>query len=460
MGTRNRERRAAKAKRRAHRRAGGTPPNGWAPPEDGWPPPGARGWPGAPPPPEPEPVEAVLAAAARHQLDGDRGAVRDCAEELVATRPAAVDTAAQPVLVRALGTVWTHGWLPYDVHQIAQRRLDSAGVRCVVDAIAADTQQYAAATVHQRWDDQLRQIDATVWWQAGTPYLQQWARQRRCGSARALVSVVEALAMLAALPSLPQILPPPGTAQAGSATPSRGGVDQKVLTRVRALLAKAESTGFAEEAEALSAKAQQLMSRHALERAMVEADEGHDPDPATARRLWLDNPYVGAKALLVDAVASANRCRAMFVEQLGFVTVLGDDTDLEIVELLTTSLLVQATKAMLAAGSRITRTGQSRTRSYRQSFLVAYATRIGERLSTATEEAMTGGDGDAVAEPDRLLPVLAARERVVDELFESMFPRTVQRSFSVSNVEGWHAGRAAADLALLDTHHRLDATSG
>jgi hypothetical protein len=60
-----------------------------------------------------------------------------------------------------------------------------------------------------------------------------------------------------------------------------------------------------------------------------------------------------------------------------------------------------------------------------------------------------------VADPARLLPVLAAREQVVDELFESMFPRSVSRSYSVGNAAGWHAGRAAADLAVLDTRRAV-----
>jgi hypothetical protein len=271
--------------------------------------------------------------------------------------------------------------------------------------------------------------------------------------------------MLLALPALPRIVAPPGSTTV-TATPRRG-VDQKMLTRVRALLAKAESTTFPEEAEALSAKAQELMSRYSLERIVVESRPGAgvpqylgvgaphntadangiaDPHPAAARRLWLDNPYVAAKAMLVGAVAEANRCRTVLSEKLGFTTVLGDEVDLEIVELLSTSLLVQATRAMVSAGSQLTRSGRSRTRSYRQSFLLAYATRIGERLSTARDVSTA-----AVAEAAELLPVLAARERAVDELFESMFPQSVSRSFSVGNAAGWHAGRAAADLAVLDT---------
>ncbi|HEU0087790.1 MAG TPA: DUF2071 domain-containing protein, partial [Pseudonocardiaceae bacterium] len=60
-------------------------------------------------------------------------------------------------------------------------------------------------------------------------------------------------------------------------------------------------------------------------------------------------------------------------------------------------------------------------------------------------------------EAARLLPVLAARERAVNELFAAMFPEAASRSFSVGNAAGWHAGRAAADLAVLDTRRAVDA---
>jgi hypothetical protein len=67
---------------------------------------------------------------------------------------------------------------------------------------------------------------------------------------------------------------------------------------------------------------------------------------------------------------------------------------------------VQANRAMLAAGKHIGHRGESRTRSFRQSFLMAYAQRIGERL-----EATAAATQAAVPEVDagRLLPVLAKR---------------------------------------------------
>ncbi len=365
-------------------------------------------------------------------------------------RAGMVEAAVRQAVVPAVAAAWARGWSPEDLHQLGRRRLDAVAVSYLVDAIADESQQYARATVPQRWCDELQQIGAVVWWEPGRGHLLQWIRRHGRSVADALTTVIEMLALLLSLPVLSRIVPPPGSATAAA---PRRGVDQKVLARVRGLLAKAESTTFPEEAEALSAKAQELMSRYSLEQIVVDSADsaqGSDPHPAAARRLWLDSPYVAAKALLVGAVAEANRCRTVLSEKLGFTTVLGDEVDLEIVELLTTSLLVQATRAMVSAGSQITRTGQSRTRSYRQSFLIAYATRIGERLTTAR-------DAGAAAVPDsaRLLPVLAARERVVDELFESMFPHSVSRSYSVGNAAGWHAGRAAADLAVLDTRRSV-----
>jgi hypothetical protein len=152
----------------------------------------------------------------------------------------------------------------------------------------------------------------------------------------------------------------------------------------------------------------------------------------------LDAPYVGAKAQLVNAVATANRCRAVVYEKLGFVAVLGDELDLDITELLSTSLLVQATRALVATDRDSGATGQ--VRSYRQSFLLAYATRIGQRLAEASEP----DPADA-----RLLPVLADRSKVVEELFEEMFPHTVAKSYAVRSMAGWGAGTSAADRADL-----------
>jgi hypothetical protein len=410
---------------------------------------------------------AIVDAAREHGFDA-AASVGEHAEALVATfgdEPTMLDAAVRSVVEPAVTAVWSGGWLPEDVWQVAKRRRSPATADFLVDAIAAEHGRYPAARLHPRWADQLREIDAAVWWDTSKTRLAQFAARHHCGLTDALSAAIEALSLLMTLPKLAPILPLPGTARASSMA-GRRSADPKILARVRGLLAKAESTEFGEEAEALSAKAQELMSRYALERALVNADAG-ETEPVTARRMWLDAPYVDAKSVLVNAVASANRCRAVFSKQLGFVTVLGDDIDLDTVETLTTSLLVQATGAMLAGGRQTTRYGQSRTRSYRQSFLVAYATRIGERLQAATAEAVAETEASAAGSPtddgggtsasSRLLPVLAARERAVDALCDELFPRLVSKTTSVSNAAGYHAGRAAADLAVLDAGRPLEA---
>jgi hypothetical protein len=252
-----------------------------------------------------------------------------------------------------------------------------------------------------------------------------------------LAVAVEVLAVLQSLPALPRF-------GGGGGATRRRPANAKVLEKVRALLAKAESTTFPEEAEALSAKAQELMARHAIDAAMVGAGAGGDGP--TGVRVPVDDPFAGAKSILLAEVAAANRCRAVWSKGFGFSTVLGFESDLEFVDVLYTSLLVQATSAMVAAGSQVDRYGRSRTRSFRQAFLLAYASRIGQRLREA-ESASRAAAAEEYG--PALLPVLADRSAAVRAAEAEAFPHLVSRSVSISNAAGWAAGRAAADLASL-----------
>lgn len=227
--------------------------------------------------------------------------------------------------------------------------------------------------------------------------------------------------------------------------------DPKVLGRVRALLAKAESTSFTEEAEALTAKAQELMARYSIDSALAAAGRGGHEKPQS-RRLAIPSPYVSAKVHLVTAVARSNRCQAVWMKDDAAVVVFGFPVDLDAVELLFTSLLLQATASALAAGSKADPWGRSRTRSFRSSFLVSFAVRIGERLAeaaaaavdeAATDQAATGGAA--------LLPVLADRADAVVAARDAEFPNLRRSPVRVSNGEGWSAGRSAADSATLPT---------
>ncbi|MEU4570462.1 DUF2786 domain-containing protein [Micromonospora sp. NPDC023956] len=360
-------------------------------------------------------------------------------DRLVVGDPAVVDAALAARLARTVGRLWPRGWQPADVARVVARRAGARPARLLADVLAADRRGQADAPAW--WDEQLAALDARVWWADDARHLADWTARERLDRVTVLREVVEVLAVLDGLPPVAVLRPPPGAA-AATAPPGPSG--SRMLDRVRALLAKAESTGFPAEAEALTAKAQELMARHSIDRVLLDTGPADQPSGV---RLGTDPPYAGTKALLVQEVAAANRCEAVWSDDLGFSTVLGFPADLEAVEVLYTSLLVQATSAMLRGRTERRSTSSRRTREYDESFLHAYALRIGERLRAATER--TSREAARADGGDRLLPVLASRSDAVRQRVETLFPGVTRGRLTVRDAEGWSSGTAAADRAVL-----------
>lgn len=361
---------------------------------------------------------------------------------------AQVDRTLQAFLQKLTRSAWERGWTPGDVVQHARRRLEPGVEPLLLAVIASEHRTYEEPAIDPRWLDQL--IDFGIVPPYSELQLTTWAADQRLGRYLTLHTALTVAGFLQSLPGLARLFPLPGTpARARTAAVP----NDKMLARIRALLAKAEATDFPDEAEALSGKAQELMAKFSLDQALVDADPGLElPDDSGARRIWVETPYVSAKAQLVGAVASANRCRTVSVEQLAMVTIVGAELDLQLTELLSTSLLVQANRAMLAAGKHIGHRGESRTRSFRQSFLMAYAQRIGERLQATTEATQAAVPAE---DADRLLPVLTRREEQVEALFTKLFPETITRRTRITNGAGWAAGLSAADQAQLQARPQV-----
>jgi hypothetical protein len=388
-----------------------------------------------------DPVELLVAEAIGVLEDGGASA-EDLAGLLLAPslpeRATAVVRVLKDVLQRSTAAAGHKGWSPRDLGELARRRLSADHQPLLVSLLHDEAQRHPPARVAPRWREEIAAIGPRT-----APDLQTTA---------GLALALGLTALLAAVPPLPRLIQPPGQSEPCESARRRAqdhGQDGKILARVRALLAKAESTEFPDEAEALSAKAQELISRYSLDQLLTSstARARSNGTDISARRLWLDAPYVRAKAHLVHQVAVANRCSTVSAERLGFTTVAGAPRDLDAVELVTTSLMVQADAAMLAAGRAAGRGAATRTASYRRAFLLAYATRIGQRLRAA--------DGTAVAafadsHSGDLAPVLRRQEERVDEALAEMYPHTVRRASRVGNLAGWAAGTAAADLARLD----------
>ncbi|MFB7632058.1 DUF2786 domain-containing protein [Streptomyces sp. NPDC056149] len=383
----------------------------------------------------------------------------------------AISAAVVEAAADAAHRCWSGGWQPADLERIVRREATHpAPAALVLDAIAADAARHPrppGPSQDPRWQAQLDRLDARVWWGRDPAYLDALAARRRTSRFETAYDVLGTLRLLARLPRITPLPPPPATA--GPTGPGERPAP-RLLARIRALLAKAEATTFTEEAEALSAKAQELMARHGIDEALLASAHGPQGAPPaggpTALRIGIEGPYEQGKALLLDAVAAANRCQAVWAAEWGFSTVVGFPPDLEATELLHASLLLQATAAMRRAaddlpqalkgqGSAPLARGRSRrTRDFRQTFLVAYADRIRTRLAAATAAATAEAAAEPAAE-GRLLPVLAARELAVEETAGALFPDTAPvRLRGIRDAAGWHQGTAAADRAHLHRPER------
>jgi hypothetical protein len=421
---------------------------------------------------------AVVIGEAVQALCAERQPVYDKALALLADSE---DPGWTPIVSRCLTeflrasvtSAWRNGWQPAELTRHTGRALPEAHVLMLADMITSEMREYAAATVDDRWSVQVAALTLTAprgdagaaggkpWWGSDADYLTAWRAQASGRTALGgllgtVATALELLHQMRHLPVLEKLLPPPGTATAKTA-PSRPRPPQRVLGKIRALLAKAESTEFAEEAEALSGRAQALMAKYSIDHALLAAQTG-DREAPGGRRVPVDNPYESPKVSLLHEVARANRCRTVWLQDVGMVTVIGFESDLDSVEMLFTSLLVQANTAMLRSGAKQDARGRARTRAFRQSFLISYAYRIGERLSEAADHAVKEAADEIEAQRDTpattgtaLVPLLAARTQAVDDAVDEMFggSLTVNRGPRATDLEGWNSGRAAADMASL-----------
>ena len=352
---------------------------------------------------------------------------------------------AQQSLTGALPRLWEGGWQPADVVHAVRRRVSARAARLAAAVVTAEAAGGEGARP-EAWTAQLATLDT------GVTSVSGWWRAERVQPAAAWRDVLRVLGLFRELPRLEQLVPPPSGWPAGprAADVPDEGADPRTLHRIRSLLAKAESTEFAEEAEALTAKAQSLMARHAIDTAVLAQRSGRPASGGVvARRLHLDDPHTEAKAAVVQAVGSANGVRVVLLPAYGIATLVGFRDDVDLVELLVTSLLLQAARALADAAHG----GGARARStpFRRGFLYSFAQRVEERLTAARDAATAEARTVYGAE---LLPVLAERSAAVDRVVEELFPRLRRRSGSTVDPAGWHAGRRAADDADLGTGRR------
>jgi hypothetical protein len=342
--------------------------------------------------------------------------------------------------------LWANGWQPEELVRHVRRTSGTVATSVVMMAIVADAAHHERVgnVVHESWR---RQTDRMLVRCDHGPGRDRWlARWHDAGGDGVGVSAVRAAVHeLLSLPSLPTLLPPPGSTGVfdGALIDVDAAPSPKLVT-IRGLLAKAESTEFPAEAEAFTAKAQAMMTEARLDEATVRASSGLRPTArVSAIRIGIDEPYVVSKQTLLHVIAEANDVRCVFHRRVDLATLVGPVGQLAHVELLFTSLLIQVQSFLAADAADAPAGSHVRSRGYRSAFIAGFARRIGERLRAA-RGASFAGVGAAT------LPVLAADDRATAELFDRLVGRTTAiRSSAGSDILGALAGASAADRAAL-----------
>jgi hypothetical protein len=212
-----------------------------------------------------------------------------------------------------------------------------------------------------------------------------------------------------------------------------------ILARVRKLLDVAEHPNTpAGEADAAAQAAERLIAKYAIDEALLEAGAATRSTPEV-QTIVIDAPYASAKTVLVSAVAAAHGVRAITHSGNSPVrlSLVGFRSDLQLVDLLYTSLLLQATTSL----RRQSVTG----RAFRRAFLIGFASEVGDRLRAARADAVasTGAPSTAL--------VLRDRDEAVEAATRQQFPRLRSARLTVSDGRGLHAGRRSGATANLST---------
>ncbi len=366
---------------------------------------------------------------------------RTWAEEI---DPAVFLANAEPVLLSWVRDAYDRGgWQPTELIRYLARwgKSPVAELARVVVAVERDSRVGPTANDPgwlQQWE--AAGLPTKV---AGTGWMMAWA-----ASHPDWLRLVHRFAMILSwIPPLEPLLPPLSAVRASSRLASKQAPTSAnpMLERVRALLAKAESTQFESEAIAFTAKAQELMTKHALDQAML-AGAGSSPAAPGVIRIAIDPPYLDAKALLLQVIAGHSRSRAVLHQDVEMSTVIGFSTDLDAVELLFTSLLVQAHHALAAASVAAPPGSRTRSQSFRAAFLQGFTSRIDARLA----EVNTVAFEEAKAQADKFLPVLRSRDEQISEFVEQRFGGLISsRVRGGYDALGYQHGQRAGDAAAL-----------
>jgi hypothetical protein len=224
----------------------------------------------------------------------------------------------------------------------------------------------------------------------------------------------------------------------------------KLLDRVRKLLAKAEDESVTPpEAQALTAKAAELMAKYGIDRALLAAVRP-ETDAPSSRMVDIDNPWGRVKAHLLCGLGSALRCQCiMLTTKTGLkIHVFGYASDIERTDVLYTSVLIQMWHGL--AGARVPEWSRS-VRAWRRSWLLGFAAAVIARVQTAEAAAQAQAERAAPAgQSSRTALVLADRSLVIRRNVAAAYPltRTSRMTYTGTGYGAGYAKGQQADIGM------------
>ena len=176
--------------------------------------------------------------------------------------------------------------------------------------------------------------------------------------------------------------------------------NENLLRKIRALLTQAEDPAATPaEAEAFSAKAQEMMVRYSIDQALVDAEKPGTRETPVLRVFPMEEGYTKPKMYLLAGIAGAFSTNVVRHESGGTATlhIIGFQSDLNLIDTLYTSLLLQGMRAL----NRERRSD----RSFRTSFWYGFAQRASQRAEDThkrvTEEVTNHEAGTALVLVER-----------------------------------------------------------
>lgn len=246
------------------------------------------------------------------------------------------------------------------------------------------------------------------------------------------------------------------------------------MSKILALLAKAESTTFPEEAKSYMSKAQELMTRWAIDDAMLAGASTEQIGTITKLHIEMDaNEYKAPRTAILSALCRYNDVKIIldgwswYVDdeskksgrrRVTGVTMVGFERDLKFCETIWASLLIQAEREfntdkvqeqmreeMDWEEIRPNQRGGFRIK-YHNSFMRGFSNGLDRQLAEARR--LTRVEAEKV-HGDSMAIVLVSRENAVAKAYEDMFPdaRKTRSSAGYGSAAAEGAGRAAGRRA-------------